>query len=144
MRAKRHPDERHEGRCACASIVVSFRGEVALARCHCSQCRKTAGAPFQCVFPVPSAALEIDDRGGTLREFRASADKVRAFCGSCGAPVYSRRDGSPSVRLRAGLFDELGPLAETGHIFWPARAVWDDTNDELPCFDTVEPARLTS
>ena len=63
---------RLEGSCACGSITLvvdlqtiaddAEQAAVELARCHCSQCRKTAGAPFLCVFPVSPTAVELSDR----------------------------------------------------------------------------------
>ena len=43
-----------------------------------------------------------------VNEYESSPGKFRAFCGGCGAPVYSRRESRPGqLRLRAGLMPDL-------------------------------------
>ena len=138
----RMPMKRVTGHCACGAIRVHLSGPPgALVFCHCAQCRKTAGAPFLAVIPVAIAACEIDDRHGLLREYRATPGKARCFCAGCGAPVLSRRDDSAIVRVRAGLFDTLGPVAHDGHIYAAAAASWDESFDSLPRYPGLEPGR---
>ncbi|MEQ8663249.1 MAG: GFA family protein [Gammaproteobacteria bacterium] len=134
----------YHGRCLCGGIRVQVRGPLApLVYCHCAQCRRTAGAPFLAVLPVASAAFALDDPHGLLAEFRATPDKARCFCARCGAPVLSRRDGGDGVRVRAGLFDDLGGIMHGGHIFVAAAACWDTITDRLPQYAALEPARAT-
>lgn len=109
--------------------------------CHCSQCRKTAGAPFNCVFPVPRAHFELDDGLGLLREFRSSPNKSRYFCRRCGAAIFSLRENADSVRVRAGLFEQLGLVTYCGHIFMRDAAPWYIDRDEMPRYEALEPAR---
>jgi hypothetical protein len=133
---------RYSGQCACGAIRVHLSGAPgALVYCHCAQCRKTAGAPFIAVIPVAETACEIEDPQGLLREFRATPGKARCFCAGCGAPILSRRDGAAVVRVRAGLFDLLGPVAHDGHIFAAAAAPWDDSFGALPRYPGLEPGR---
>lgn len=130
------------GHCLCGAIGVSCNvAAPALVFCHCSQCRKTAGAPYLAVFPAPVGAVSISDPSQRLREFRATRDKVRAFCGVCGAPVFSRRDGADILRLRAGLFDELEGAVPQAHIHMAAPASWYQHRGALPQYAGIEPNR---
>ncbi|MEQ8495349.1 MAG: GFA family protein, partial [Gammaproteobacteria bacterium] len=80
----------HHGSCLCGAIRVSVRGPLApLVYCHCAQCRRTAGAPFITVLPVPREAFALEDLHGLLGTYRATPDKARCFCTRCGAPVMS-------------------------------------------------------
>lgn len=76
-----------------------------------------------------------------MREFRATPGKARCFCGECGAPLFSYRDGTDTLRLRAGLFDTLPGVVHGGHIFVADAASWDDIGDELPRYAGLEPGR---
>jgi len=109
--------------------------------CHCSQCRKTAGAPFHCVFPVEADGFKLHDEEHLLREFRSSRDKIRTFCGRCGSPIYSLRDNANSFRVRAGLFEHLDSVDWGGHIFVRDAVGWYHEHDELPRYDALEPGR---
>lgn len=134
----------YAGHCLCGAIRVCVRGPLApLVYCHCAQCRRTAGAPFLAVLPVAEEAFTLEDPRRLLGEFRASPGKVRCFCTRCGAPVLSRRDGVPGVRVRAGLFDDLAGVTHGGHIFAASAAPWDDITDGLPRYRELEPGRVT-
>ena len=59
------------------------------------------------VIPVTAEQVAWQSRN-RLNEFESSSGKFRAFCGGCGAPVYSRRESRPGkLRLRAGLMPDL-------------------------------------
>ncbi|MGR8921548.1 MAG: GFA family protein [Gammaproteobacteria bacterium] len=125
---------------ALVQVTLSLAA-VTLVCCHCSQCRKSAGAPFQAVFPAPAAAVAVADPHGLLRAYRASPDKARWFCGRCGAPIYSQRRGADVLRLRAGLFGRLPPCHHGGHIFAADPAPWYSMDDGLPRYPGIEPGR---
>lgn len=131
------------GRCLCGAVVVTLTAAPgSLVYCHCGQCRKLAGAPFQAVLPFPAGHVHITDADGCLRAFEASPGKQRWFCGRCGSPVMSRRDGSDSVRIRAGILDALpADIAREGHIFCADSAAWDIIDDDLPRYPGYEPGR---
>lgn len=109
--------------------------------CHCAQCRKTAGGAFIAVFPVRQADFDIIDRGANVSAYCASPGKARYFCRRCGSPLYSQRDGADTVRVRAGLFDELPHVTHGGHIFSASAAPWDSITDDLPRHSRFEPER---
>ncbi len=137
--------EVYAGHCLCGAIRVYVRGPLApMVYCHCRQCRRTAGAPFLAVLPVAPEAFTLEDPQRLLGEFRASPDKARCFCTRCGAPVLSRRDGVPVVRVRAGLFDDLAGVTHGGHIFAASAAPWDDITDGLARYPELEPGRATA
>ena len=130
------------GGCLCGGIRIALsRSPGALVYCHCSQCRKTAGSAFNAVVPIDANAFELSDPDALLRAFRASSGKVRYFCGCCGAPIYSRRNGSNTVRVRAGIVDDLVDVRHDGHIYCADAAPWFELLDDLPRYDALEPSR---
>lgn len=130
------------GHCLCGAVTLGLRVVAgAFVLCHCRQCRKSAGAPFQAVIPGRREAVTIDDPQGLVREYRSSPHKLRAFCARCGSPLYSRRDDSATLRLRAGLFDALGGHRPAAHIFATSAAEWEIIADTLPRHADIEPGR---
>ena len=100
------------GQCLCGAITVMLTGTPgALMYCHCRQCRKSAGAPFQAVLPIAASASLLDDLRQQLRSYRASPGKARYFCAACASPIYSQRDDADVVRVRAGILDLPSTLA---------------------------------
>lgn len=130
------------GQCLCGAVQIDVRAPAgALIYCHCAQCRKTAGSAFIAVVPVALGDCEISDPQACTRAYSASAGKTRYFCGHCGSPLYSRRDGAMMVRVRAGLFTELPGVTHGGHIFTGDAAPWDTIGGDLPRYAGFEPGR---
>ena len=133
------------GSCLCGSIEVECapnQGEVIkLVYCYCSSCRKSSGAPKLAVFPMPADAVTIKDKRMRLKGFASSRGKKRYFCGECGASIYSRKEGKKELRLRAGLFDRLGTVEFTGHIYFSGKADWYHTFEPGDHFVAKEPGR---
>lgn len=96
------------GSCACGDVRLAVSPPFpALHLCHCTQCRRSNGSAFNLALIVDTAQVEWQSRK-SLTEFESSPGKLRAFCRTCGSPVYSRRGDLPAVyRLRAGLFPDL-------------------------------------
>lgn len=126
-----------KGNCLCGNIQYQYDGvldEISL--CHCEQCRKAQGSAFAAVSPIQSSAFSILKGSGSLKEFRSSPNKVRAFCRECGSAIYSTRDDQPSIkRLRLGTLETPVNVANKYHIFVASKAPWFDINDGLPQFE---------
>lgn len=130
------------GSCLCGGIRIRITGAPgAIVCCHCRQCRKTAGSAFQAVLPVARDACDIDDPERLLRYWRATPGKQRWFCGRCGSPVYSQRQGADTLRLRVGLLDDAPSLRCDGHIHVADAARWWSFEDDLPRYPGLEPGR---
>ena len=110
----------HGGGCLCGGVRSEVEGPLAAVQlCHCGQCRKAQGSAFG---------------ANLLREYRASTAKRRVFCGTCGSPLFSQRDGTPEVlRLRAGTLDGDCAGLEIGfHIQTASKAAWWSIDDGRP------------
>jgi hypothetical protein len=55
------------------------------------------------------------------------------FCGSCGSPIISKRDGAPeTVRVRIGTLDTPLDTKISAHIFVGSKAKWYEILDGMP------------
>lgn len=98
----------HHGACLCGAVSYDVTGTLAtVVLCHCSQCRRGNGGAFNVAVVVDADRVVFRSRA-TVKEYESSPGKLRAFCGDCGSPVYSRRPDTPgTLRLRGGLIVDL-------------------------------------
>jgi hypothetical protein len=134
------------GGCLCGAVRYRYEGVLggplgAVTVCHCSQCRKGQGYA-SAVAPALAQGFAVERGADLIREYESSPGKMRAFCGGCGSPLYSRRDSQPStLRLRLGSLD-LAPssLAIEAHIFTEGAPDWAGA-DRAPRYPGLEPGR---
>lgn len=128
---------RHGGGCLCGAVRYEITGELAAIQiCHCSQCRKAQGAPFATNIPVSIAQLRFLSGRDTIREYASSPGKLRAFCPTCGSPIYSRRPDTPdTLRIRAGTLDAPVASRPLAHFYVGSKADWWTISDALPQFE---------
>lgn len=131
------------GSCLCGAVRYEVRGSLGdIVLCHCSQCRKAQGGAFGANASVNAADFDLEDPETRLVEYESSPGKLRAFCGRCGSPIYSRLRSRPEVvRLRIGTLDTPIDGRPVAHIFAGSKAEWDTIDDGLPQFDGREPGR---
>ena len=127
---------RHRGSCLCGAIRFTIDGPLApIQVCHCGQCRKAQGGPLATNIPVETARLHLEVDGEQLRRFEATPGKRRAFCATCGSPVFSERTSLPGiVRIRAGLIDEPLQARPAFHAHVASACDWWPIDDGLPCY----------
>lgn len=123
----------HRGACLCGATRFEVTGSLAsVVLCHCTQCRRSNGGAFNVAVVVRSEQVTFHQRE-QLREYESSPGKLRAFCGVCGSPVYSRRPDTPEMlRLRGGLIVDLPAPSELRHIHRDSRWPWIDTIEAAP------------
>jgi hypothetical protein len=126
-----------KGRCLCGEVRYELAGELGpIVFCHCSQCRRASGSAFATNAPIQSSELTFVAGQGRIKEFESSPGKFRAFCGTCGSPLYSRRDDLPArMRLRIGTVETTIAARPTAHIYASSKPEWDEIHDELPRHD---------
>jgi hypothetical protein len=79
------------GGCLCGRIRYEVTGEpFHQTSCHCSMCRRAAGAPFVSWFSVRPAELHFVT--GQPARFRSSARATRSFCRDCGTQLTFQSD----------------------------------------------------
>ena len=128
------------GGCLCGGVRFAYEGELGgslglVTVCHCGQCRRAQGLASG-VAPAQAAGFAVTQGRDLIREYRSSPDKVRAFCGTCGAPLYS-------LRLRLGALDDPpNDLKVEAHTFTADVPAWAEA-DEAPRYPGLEPGRNT-
>lgn len=112
---------RVEGRCHCGRIRYEAVVEPEKTTlCHCSDCQMLTGSAYRVGVPAPSATFVL--KSGQPKLYVKTADsgnkRTHAFCGDCGAPVFSAATSAgPVYSLRVGCLDQRAALR-------PVRQIW--------------------
>lgn len=124
-----------KGSCLCGKVTFTYDGTIEeIALCHCSQCRRAQGGAFATNSPLDNNKLTF---GGTsfIKEFKATGDKVRAFCSNCGSPVYSAKASLPDIkRIRLGSIETDFICENQYHIYTDSKASWHHITDSYQQF----------
>ncbi|HVR90337.1 MAG TPA: GFA family protein [Novosphingobium sp.] len=124
------------GGCHCGAVRYAVSGDPQhVALCHCSDCRKSAGAPM-----VSWAAFAEDELTVTQGEpvtVNSSGAAMRSFCGICGSGLFYRNaEFLPGiVDIQSATFDDPDSLPPGAHIQTGERLKWMETAHELPAFE---------
>jgi len=120
------------GGCLCGAVRYRCGAPIhAPAYCHCTSCRRAAGAHAVAWFTVEADSLVFTQ--GQPAVYLSSPPVHRTFCGRCGTPLTYRHASSPSeVDITIGSLDEPGRVAPTAHIWMEDAATWDRPADGLP------------
>jgi hypothetical protein len=126
-----------EGGCLCGAVRYRVSGQpYHLTHCHCTLCRRAAGAPFVTWFSVPSDGFLVT-RGEQVR-YRSSPVAVRGFCGRCGTQLTFQRDDTPGeVDITVCSLDDPEALTPEDHTYTRSRLRWVVLGDGLPEHPTM-------
>lgn len=143
------------GSCACSRITYACASSpVDTTACHCINCRKLSGGPFQAYADVASKTVTFFDNKEHLRYeglpkdniggivfVRLSTQGERAYCASCYSALAMRYKHEPEITgLTLGTVDESSiveasvrsALCLKAHIFTSQKAWWFEVKDGLP------------
>jgi hypothetical protein len=121
-----------EGGCLCGAVRYAVSAEpVAVALCHCSMCRRSAGAPVVAWAMFPIAGFSYVS--GKPAVHASSPGVGRAFCGACGTQLAFTAEFLPGlVDVTVASFDDPSALPPQMHIWESRRLPWLATTDRLP------------
>lgn len=124
-----------QGGCQCGAVRYEVNGipqHVAL--CHCSDCRKSAGAPL--VAWAAFAESEFTLLQGDLTIFNSSGNALRSFCPTCGTGIaYRNAEFLPGiVDIQSATLDDPNALPAGAHIQIAERIGWMAEAHSLPEF----------
>lgn len=109
------------GSCLCGQ--VKFSGDVdilAVANCHCDDCRKATGAVYGTLLFAKEKTLTIE---GETHSFDHTADSgntlTKINCAKCGSPMFTSNSSRPGIGIRAGVIDQ-------NDLIQPSRYVYGD------------------
>jgi hypothetical protein len=123
------------GSCHCGAIRYEVSGtpdHVAL--CHCTDCRKSAGAPVVSFAAFRADALTVTS--GEPVDYHSSGATIRSFCGRCGSSLFYRNEAylPGLVDCHTATLDDPGALPPAAHIQTAERIGWMEKVHELPAF----------
>ncbi len=124
-------DKLHTGSCYCGAVSYRAVGVAEIWYCHCTQCRALTGH-YMAAAGVERAALDVT---GEVKWVAVSARASHGFCGTCCAPLFWSRAGSPSISIVASSIDDPSGLECKGHIFVSEKGSYYDINDGLPQYE---------
>lgn len=123
------------GGCQCGALRYRVTGEpLRSALCHCTDCRKSAGAPMVGWAAFAEAAFAIEQ--GEATTHNSSGASLRSFCPSCGTGVYFRNaELLPGiVDIQTATLDDPDAVPPTVQIQVAERIGWMETAHGLPAF----------
>lgn len=127
------------GGCNCGAVRYTITGTpMAVAACHCTNCRKQSGAAFSVNLIVRASAMSVE---GELASYmdpdtQSGAPINRQFCVACGSPIRSIPTAAPKViAVKAGGLDDPAQFAPQMHIWTRSALPWATIPDDLPHFD---------
>ena len=123
------------GRCHCGAIHYEMTaGAQHHTLCHCSDCRRHAGAPMVGWAMLPAEALKVT---GEPVVYASSEHGRRHFCGRCGTGLFYVNEAMlpGMVDVQTGTLDDPGALPPDAHIQVAERLAWMRTAHELPEFE---------
>lgn len=126
----------HQGHCLCGAIRYELNGApLHVALCHCSDCRRSAGAPCVSWAMFQEASLTVT--AGQPKTINSSGTAMRSFCPDCGTGLFYRNAVNlPGiVDVQTATLDDPDALAPTLQIQVAERLGWMAHMQELPVFE---------
>ncbi|MET0982284.1 MAG: GFA family protein [Telluria sp.] len=123
-----------QGGCYCGAVRYVVEGDVFNGTlCHCSDCRRIAGAPAVAWFSVREAAMRFAK--GDPATFRSSEHVLRGFCGACGTTLSFQDDRYPDdIDIATASLDDPEAVPPRDHTFAAERLSWMQGMDALPAY----------
>ncbi len=124
------------GGCHCGAVRYEVQGVPEhAALCHCTDCRKSAGAPV-----VGWTAFKADrfrTVWGEAVSFNSSGASVRHFCGACGTGLwFTNEEVLPGiVDVQTATFDDPEAFPPSANIQVAERIGWMKQAHALPEFE---------
>ena len=132
----------YSGACACGAVRFEVDGTpVDMNHCQCRQCQRGSGTGHASHLTFIGASVETR---GEPTQWVATGEqgtrKSRAFCPTCGSPVYITFPDMPDVFVAfAASLDDPSRFAPD-YVMWTAAApAWDHRDPSLPAFDKMPP-----
>lgn len=128
------------GGCHCGAVRYEVEGDsLTHTLCHCTDCRRHAGAPVVGWAMYPQSALRVTQ--GTPATYASSEHGRRRFCANCGTGLfYTNEDSLPGiVDVQSATLDDPDALPALAHIQVAERIRWMERAHELPTFERFPP-----
>ena len=135
-----------DGGCHCGNITFEAQADPEKAViCHCTDCQKMSGAPFNAVIQVPESDFKL--KSGTLKMYVKTAEsgnkRAQMFCPDCGSRIYATSvedppDGGPKIfGVRLGSVNQREQVTPRRQIWHRSAQPWLSEIADIPSFDTT-------
>lgn len=124
------------GGCHCGAVRYEVSGEaITHALCHCSDCRRCAGAPAVAWTMYKSQAVKVTK--GELKVYASSENGRRYFCENCSSGIfYVNEVILPGIiDIQSATYDNPDAVPLRAHIQVAERIGWMKHAHELPEFE---------
>ena len=130
-----------EGGCLCGHIRYEAGGTpFHPTMCHCSMCRRAAGAPMVAWFSVPRSEYRLV--AGAPTRFASSPGAIRTFCPRCGTPLTFESDNYPEeIDITTASLDDPEAMPPEDHTRTATRLRWVQLGDGRPAYPDRRPGR---
>ena len=128
------------GGCHCGAIRYEVEGQpLTHALCHCTDCRRHAGAPMVAWTMYPKDAVRVTR--GTPKIYHSSAQGRRHFCPDCGTGLFYVNDTvlPGIIDVQSATYDDPDAVPARAHIQVAERIKWMVQAHELPAFERYPP-----
>ena len=128
------------GGCHCGALRYEIEGApLVRALCHCTDCRRSSGAPMVAWTMYPRAAVKVTR--GEAKIYNSSEHGRRHFCPTCGTGLFYTNDTMlPGIiDVKSVTYDDPDAVAPTAHIQVAERIKWMEHAHELPSFERYPP-----
>ncbi|MGF6178520.1 GFA family protein [Ensifer sp. 4252] len=131
------------GGCACGAIRYQISGEPIFSNdCQCRDCQRESGTGHGSHLSFRRDGVKLEGKA-TLWDMVADSGnvKTRAFCPTCGSPVYMTFAAMPDVfTVRAASLDDPSRYKPDAVTYGSRGYSWDQLDPALPKFDKMPPA----
>jgi hypothetical protein len=128
------------GGCHCGAIRYQAEGEALNhALCHCTDCRRHAGAPMVGWTMYPRERVTVTK--GSPKVYASSQDGRRYFCADCGTGIFFSNDVvlPGLLDIQSATYDDPDAVPAQAHIQVADRIGWMQRAHELPEFERYPP-----
>ena len=127
-----------QGGCNCGAVRYRLTGDpLAVAVCHCTNCRRQSGSAFSVNVVVRGDAMQMTGDVATWEDLDTESGEpvLRQFCPTCGSPIRSLSAASPKVAIvKAGTADDPGQFVPAIHVWTASALPWVAIPVGLPQF----------
>jgi len=123
-----------KGQCHCGAVRYEMPAEtIHKALCHCSDCRRHAGAPAVAWGLVSKDQLKVE---GETKEYASSEHGRRHFCPSCGTALFYTNDliFPGQIDVQIATLDDPDAIRPNAQIQVAERIGWMERLGEMPEF----------
>jgi len=129
------------GGCLCGEIRYEAHGTpFHPTLCHCSMCRRAAGAPVVAWFSVRRDEYRVTS--GTPARYASSPGVIRTFCPRCGTSLtFESAAHAEEIDITTASLDDPEAVPPRDHTRTETQLSWMAVTDGLTVFPELRPGR---